>query len=104
MTIRLTSASAALAATALLVIACGSGAAPSGVGPSSGPSAAPSSAGGSPSGSPSAGASSGPSVAPSGAPAALILKVTTEGGLLNPVANPHALPIGEVYSDGPLLP
>jgi hypothetical protein len=103
MTIRRTSASAALAATALLVIACGSGAAPSGVGPSSGPSAAPSSAGGSPSGSPSAGASSGPAVAPSGAPAALILKVTTEGGFINPVANLNALPIVEVYSDGRIL-
>ncbi len=42
-----------------------------------------------------------PSASPS--PAALVLKVTSEGGFINPLANLAALPIVEVYSDGKIL-
>ena len=56
------------------------------------------------------GASSTPSVAPSASPSAspaaavtLLLKVTTEGGFINPAANLTALPSVAVYSDGRIL-
>jgi len=83
---------------ASFLAACGSAAGPTGTGgppPSSGPasSAVPS----------SAASSSALAPAPSAAPAALILKVTTEGGFINPVASLNALPIVEVYGDGRIL-
>jgi len=40
---------------------------------------------------------------PSAAPAALLLKVTTEGGFINPSASLAALPTVAVYSDGRIL-
>jgi hypothetical protein len=84
---------ATLAAATLIVVACGS------TGPSASASGSPSAA--LPSGSPAA--SVGPSVQPSAAPASLILKVTSEGGFINPVATLNALPTVEVYSDGRIL-
>ena len=80
---------AAIAAT--LVVACGGSAATSTPGASAGPSVTPvASPPASPSGSPSAGAG-------------LLLKVTTEGGFINPAANLAALPTVAVYSDGWIL-
>jgi hypothetical protein len=57
-------------------------------------------------GAPSATATSEPSSAApstSATPAALILKVTSEGGFINPVATLGALPLVEVYADGRIL-
>ena len=76
----------AMTALSLLVIGCGGGPAPSAV-PSVRASA------GSPSPSPSA----------SAAPARLLLKVTTEGGFINPSATLAALPTVAVYTDGRIL-
>ena len=47
--------------------------------------------------------SAAPSTSPSAAPVAVLLKVTTEGGFINPSANLNALPIVEVLSDGRIL-
>lgn len=82
---------AAMAAFAVIVAACGSSAnapappasAPAGsVAPSTPPSIVPS---------------------PSAAAATVLLKVTTEGGFINPAATLNALPIVEVLSDGRIL-
>lgn len=82
---------AALAASAL-VVACGGATSPSSAPPaSSPPSSAPASIG--PSAQPS----------PSATTASLVLKVTSEGGFINPSANLAALPIVEVYGDGRIL-
>jgi hypothetical protein len=79
--------------TAALVIACSAGPGPAGPTQSVGaPSVEPASPG------PSAVAPS-----PSNAAAALLLKVTSEGGFINPVATLNALPLVEVYSDGRIL-
>jgi hypothetical protein len=81
---------AALAASTLVIVACGGGPAPSSAPPSSTPNPPP---------------TIGPSTAPppSAVPASLLLKVTSEGGFINPSANLAALPIVEVYSDGRIL-
>ena len=69
------------------------------------PPSAPSGASATP-GAPSPAPTSEPSSeapSPSAAPAALILKVTSEGGFINPAATLGALPLVEVYSDGRIL-
>jgi hypothetical protein len=79
---------AVILSTGAIVIACSAGPGPAGSPPSGGP------------------ASPGPSaVAPSPSSAAgeLLLKVTSEGGFINPVATLNALPLVEVYSDGRIL-
>ncbi len=82
----------ALAAMCIVLAACGSSPAPS-----TAESSAPS---------PSAPASSGPTSAPSPspsatpAPVALLFKVTSEGGFINPAATLAALPTVAVYADG----
>jgi hypothetical protein len=92
MSARLLSAGA-LAATLLVAVACGSGPVTGSGAPGSG---SPSS------GSPSASAAA-PSPSLSAALPALVLKVTSEGGLINPAASLNALPIVEVFSDGRIL-
>jgi hypothetical protein len=77
---------AAVVLTALAIIVAGCGA--------QAPSAAPSAT-------PSAAATPSPSSSP--APAALLLKVTSEGGFINPAATLAALPIVTVYADGRIL-
>jgi hypothetical protein len=84
-----------LAAASVLVVACGG----------SVPSSAPAGASATP-GAPSATPTSEPpstAPSPSASPAALILKVSSEGGFINPVATLGALPLVEVYSDGTIL-
>ena len=79
---------AVILTTAALVIACSAGPGPAG------------------SPEPSEPASPGQSAVapePSNAAAALLLKVTSEGGFINPVATLNALPLVEVYSDGRIL-
>ena len=44
-----------------------------------------------------------PSSDPSAPPASLLLKVTSEGGFINPVATLAALPIVTVYADGKIM-
>ena len=89
--------SAALSAAIVIVAACGTGI-PAGSG-SAGGSAAPSvtPSGSGPSTSPE------PSPSPSEQAGTLLLKVTSEGGFINPAASINALPIVEVYSDGRIL-
>ena len=74
----------------LVVIACSGTPSPS-VASSAAPSRAPAS--GAPTASPS----------PSAPAAELLLKVTSEGGFINPLASLNALPIVEVYADGRIL-
>jgi hypothetical protein len=89
---------AAAAASVVFVVGCGSGPAASSAPPASGPpSVAPSAA---PSNAPSA---QPPSASPSAVAATVLLKVTTEGGFINPSANLNALPLVEVLSDGRIL-
>ncbi|HEX2756038.1 MAG TPA: hypothetical protein VHM48_11270 [Candidatus Limnocylindrales bacterium] len=89
---------AALAASVVIVVGCGSSPAASSASPASTPgSSAPASA--PRSGPPSA----SPSASPSAATATVLLKVTSEGGFINPSANLNALPIVEVLSDGRIL-
>jgi hypothetical protein len=54
---------------------------------------------------PGAGPSAGavPSSDPSAPPAGVLLKVTSEGGFINPVATLAALPIVTVYADGKIM-
>lgn len=77
-----------VAIVAIVVAACGSAASSATATPSGPPSDAPS-----------------PSVAPSpsAAPATLLLKVTSEGGFINPSASLAALPSVAVYTDGRIL-
>ncbi len=79
-------------AVALFAVACSIPSAPVGSPRVSGPPA-PSSSAVPPSDSP----------APSAAAAAILLKVTSEGGFINPTANLAALPIVAVYGDGRIL-
>ena len=84
----------ALAASAVIVVACGNGPTAS-----SAPPASPPGASDVPSNVPSA----PPSAEPSAAAAGVLLKVTSEGGFINPSANLDALPIVEVLGDGRIL-
>jgi hypothetical protein len=89
---------AALVASIVIVVGCGSGipatsAPPASATGSSAPSAAPA----------STAPSSQPSASPAPAPASVLLKVTSEGGFINPAATLNALPIVEVLSDGRIL-
>jgi len=85
---------AALAAS--VVVACGSATRPASASPASPPAS-------------SVPASAPPSASPTGQPAATpatataLLKVTSEGGFINPEATLNALPIVEVLSDGRIL-
>ena len=88
---------AAVAASAILVIACTGGPAVTAA-PSPTPRVSPP-----PSTGPSAMPSVGPSTAPSAGPATVVLKVTSEGGFINPSASLNALPIVEVLTDGSIL-
>jgi len=83
---------AALFAAALVVAACGSSPTPIGSGapPSSVPSGTPA-------------PSESPAVSPSPALATLLLKVTSEGGFINPSATLAALPTVAVYADGRIV-
>jgi len=72
---------------AILALACGGTVTPVTQGASSTPSGAP---------------SASPATSPTAA-ATLLLKVTTEGGFINPAANLNALPSVAVYSDGRIL-
>ena len=83
---------AALSVLAIVVIACGGGASSGTSAPSTPPSTTPA-------------ASGAPSVAPSpsAATSVLLLKVTSEGGFINPSANLAALPIVAVYADGRIM-
>lgn len=87
---------AALAASVIIVVGCSA---------SPVASSAPSPSAVAASGPPTDQPSSAPSVAPSSsaAPASVLLKVTSEGGFINPSANLNALPIVEVLSDGRIL-
>lgn len=82
---------AALAAAVVLVVGCGSA-----ISAPSTPAASTPSSSASATSSPT----TAPSIAPSAAPVAVLLKVTSEGGFINPAANLNALPIVEVLSDG----
>jgi hypothetical protein len=95
MTVRLSRLAAVLGCS-LLLVACGSSAGPSS---SAGSPSAPAA---SPAATPSTAPSIGPSVVPSSSPPAsnVVLKVTSEGGFINPVASLNALPTVTVYSDG----
>lgn len=75
----------ALVAAALLVGACGSSASPS------------------PTPSPTPAASPSPTPSPTPAPAALILRVSSEGGFISPAAGLAALPTVSVYGDGRVI-
>jgi hypothetical protein len=79
---------ASLAGATLLLLLAGCGAAAS-------PTAPPSSA-------PSSPTPTGPLPSP-GSAAALILRVTSEGGFINPAATLAALPLVSVYADGRIL-
>jgi len=80
-------------ATATLVIACSAAPGPAGPSPTGGvPSLGPASPG------PSAIAPS-----PSNPAAQLLLKVTSEGGFINPIVTLNALPMVEVFADGRIL-
>ena len=89
---------AVAAATVAIVAGCASSPSPTGAPPSAGPggSAGPSAG---PVGSPS----TIPSAAPSATAASVLLKVTTEGGFINPAATLTALPLVEVLTDGRIL-
>jgi hypothetical protein len=84
---------AAVAASVVFLVGCGNGPAASTAPPAS---ILPSSA-------PSAASSAPPSASPSAATATVLLKVTSEGGFINPSANLNALPIVEVLGDGRIL-
>ena len=56
-----------------------------------------------PTASPLASAASSPSPSPSAAAATLLLRVTSEGGFINPAATLAALPTVVVYSDGRIM-
>ena len=99
MSTRLPARTVAIRATLVLaasvsVVGCGGSVPPSGP---AGASATPGAA----SPAPTTGPTDAPS--PSASPAALILKVTSEGGFINPAATLSALPLVEVYSDGRIL-
>lgn len=79
--------SVAFAFLAIALAACGSSPAPSAASPSSPPS-------------PSSIPTLAPSPSPSAAPATLLLKVTSEGGFINPAATLAVLPTVAVYADG----
>ena len=83
---------AAFSVLAIVVIACGGVTSSGSQSPSDPPRA-------------TAGASAGPSEAPSpsAATSSLLLKVTTEGGFINPGATLAALPIVAVYADGRIM-
>jgi len=85
---------AAVAASVVIVVGCGS-ATPIGSSPPPSSPGAPARASNPP--------PSPPSASPSAAPVAVLLKVTTEGGFINPAATLNALPIVEVLSDGRIL-
>ena len=92
MTLRRPVPVAIVAMVAIAVAACG-GAAPSSSGtPTSGPSAAP-----------SAVPSATPVASPTTTPVTLLLKVTSEGGFINPAASLAALPTVAVYADGRIM-
>lgn len=95
---------AALTASAVLVVGCAGTPAPTAPAASA-PGGSPGSSGGpgGPSVAPSVAPSAVPSVVPSAAPAQVLLKVTTEGGFINPAATLNALPIVEVLGDGRIL-
>ena len=85
---------AAVTVLATLIVACS---ASSGTpAPSSPPSALPTA-------STAPSPSTAPSSSPSQSPAGLLLKVTSEGGFINPAATLAALPIVAVYSDGRIM-
>jgi hypothetical protein len=85
---------AALAASVVIVVGCGGGPSPTSAPPASAPgSVAPSSI---PSG-------SEPPASPATATPTVFLKVTSEGGFINPAATLNALPIVEVLTDGRIL-
>lgn len=92
MTLRRPAPVASVVLLALALAACG------GSGPSSSgtPTTRPSTA---PSGVPS----STPVASPTAAPVSLLLKVTSEGGFINPSANLAALPTVAVYADGRIM-
>ena len=80
-----------LSMAAVAVIAAACAATPSPVSPSASPHSSP-------------GASAiPPSSDPTAAPASLLLKVTSEGGFINPAATLAALPIVTVYADGKIF-
>lgn len=93
MTLRRPFPLAIIAILSIVVAACASAAPSSSGTPSGGPSTAPS--GGVPSPTPVA--------SPSAAPATLLLKVTSEGGFINPAANLAAVPSVAVYADGRIM-
>jgi hypothetical protein len=79
-----------VAVVAVLAAACSATASPAPPSPSLPPDAGPS-------------ASPVPSSDPSAPPASLLLKVTSEGGFINPAATLAALPIVTVYADGKIF-
>jgi len=80
-----------LSMAAVAVIAAACAATPSPVLPSASPHSSP-------------GASANPpSSDPTAAPASLLLKVTSEGGFINPAATLAALPIVTIYADGKIF-
>jgi hypothetical protein len=82
---------AALAASVVIFVGCGSATtAPSTPVPSAPPASS----------APSTSPTTVPSTSPSASTATVLLKVTSEGGFINPAANLNALPIVEVLSDG----
>ncbi len=94
-------APAALAVSiAIVIIGCSASPAPASQPPAGSPARSPGGGTSGGSGSPPP-SSSGPS--PSPATASLLLKVTSEGGFINPVATLNALPLVEVYDDGRIL-
>jgi hypothetical protein len=82
----------ALLASTIVLVACGSSATPSASPATPSPSTA--------SIPPSIGPSILPSALPSAAATTVLLKVTSEGGFINPLATLNALPTVTVYSDG----
>ena len=85
---------AALAASVVFVVGCGTATTAPSVPPASAPGSSASSS--TPPTTPS-------SPSPSATAATVLLKVTSEGGFINPAANLNALPIVEVLSDGRIL-
>ena len=80
---------AAVTVLAFVVAACGIAAASGSPAPSTPPSATP--------------VASAPVPSPSATTAALLLKVTSEGGFINPTASLAALPTVAVYADGRIM-
>jgi hypothetical protein len=82
--------SVVLAVMTVALAACGSSTSRGSVPPTSAPTSTP-------------GSSIAPSASPSAAPATLLLKVTSEGGFINPAATLAAMPIVAVYADGRII-